>query len=178
MATLFLDFDGVLHPHAAYHVPGRGIILQTDELPDEMSGVRLFGFVHHLEAILADIEDVQIVLSTSWVPMVGYRRTLSRLPDAIRQRVVGSTFHSTKTPDWWHQTRYQQIRQHVGFNRMVETEWVALDDDVRGWPAHRLGQLVRCDEVTGLSDSTTRSALRDALLRISGASQKPAGSRS
>lgn len=160
---LFLDFDGVLHPHPVYNIPGRGIVLKTVELPEEFDHLDLFCYAHHLVEIMAEFPAVRIVLSTSWVEAIGYSRTVGRLPAEIRRRVVGATYHSRHTPEWNRQTRYQQIRQHVDYHGLGDTEWIALDDNDDGWPADCRGQLVYCDDVSGIAEARARDELRAAL---------------
>lgn len=129
---LFLDFDGVLHPFPVYRIRGRGIVLKTAELPEEFDHLDLFCYTCHLEEILADFPAVKIVLSTSWVQVIGFSRTVGRLPAEIRRRVIGATYHSRHTPDWAKQTRYLQIRQHVDYHGFGDSEWGALDDNDEG----------------------------------------------
>ena len=62
--TLFLDFDGVLHPDEVYRVGGR-IVLRVD-------GFSLFEWSSILDELLAPYPGTQIVLSTSWVRILGF----------------------------------------------------------------------------------------------------------
>lgn len=62
---LFLDFDGVLHPDAAY-LYGKTPRLNADG--------ELFMWANLLVDALADQPDVQIVLSTSWVRLLSFKR--------------------------------------------------------------------------------------------------------
>ena len=57
-AVLFLDFDGVLHPDAAFRTR-RGIELRAPG--------KLMMHAETLENILLDYPEVRICLSTSWV---------------------------------------------------------------------------------------------------------------
>lgn len=83
--TLFLDFDGVLHPDKVYRERGK-IVLKMD-------GFSLFEWPPLLEEILMPHPDLQIVLSTSWVRVLGFDEALAWLPPGLQQRVVGSTLH-------------------------------------------------------------------------------------
>lgn len=72
---LFLDFDGVLHPDAAFLVKGR---------PTLKAEGQLFMWAPLLVDVLADFPEVQIVLSTSWrvschlaAPVAGCRITFA-----------------------------------------------------------------------------------------------------
>jgi HAD domain in Swiss Army Knife RNA repair proteins len=131
--TLFLDFDNVLHPGEVYRVPGRGVVLRGPG--------QLFEHASALEMALEPFVDVRIVLSTSWVPALGYSRARKHLPTRLAARVVGATYHSRHTPDWHRQTRYQQIHDHVR-RHGLGTRWVALEDDVEGWPDSEYDRLI------------------------------------
>ncbi|WP_231909764.1 HAD domain-containing protein [Cupriavidus nantongensis] len=63
---VFLDYDGVLHPDAAYLVKGR---------PELRATGTLFMWAPILEETLAPYPDAQIVLSTSWVQVRRIRRS-------------------------------------------------------------------------------------------------------
>ncbi len=162
MSLVFLDFDGVCHHGNVVRVNGRPEILET--------GYRLFEWTQPLEDILSVSPDVRVVLSTSWVSIIGFDRTKSYLPERIRQRVIGATFHSayarefgiTKR-DWPGLTRYQQIALYLARNKVAR--WVALDDDDTGWPDAMRDYLIHCDPELGLSDPDTVEQLRKALAK-------------
>lgn len=84
---------------------------------------------------------LRIVLSTSWVPAFGYAHARSRLPRRLAARVVGSTYHPSDTPHWHWQTRYRQIADYVERHR-VGVRWLAIDDDLGGWPETQLHHVV------------------------------------
>ncbi|WRL44940.1 HAD domain-containing protein [Aromatoleum evansii] len=81
--TVFLDYDGVLHPDAVYR-EGERIVLRTD-------GFRLFEWTDVLEDLLTPYPALQIVLSTSWARVLGFDTVRSHLPESLRRRVVGAT---------------------------------------------------------------------------------------
>ena len=85
---LYLDYDGVLHHEDVRWHPRRGVYLNA---PPEF---RLFQHAELLETLLAPHPDVSIVLSTSWVRVLGYSRSVKRLPPGLRERVIGATYHS------------------------------------------------------------------------------------
>ena len=148
---LFLDFDGVLHPDEVYRYRKRGIVLKTANLPEAFQHLDLFCYADILADALDGFEHVRIVLSTSWVPTLGYTQTLARLPDALRRRVIGATYHSRHTPRWNDQTRYEQIRENVVY-RGLGADWVAIDNDDWGWPDDQRDRLVHTDDYTGVAD--------------------------
>jgi hypothetical protein len=162
---LFLDFDGVLHPDAAYLVKGRPTLRGDGEL---------FMWTPLLTDLLADFPAVQIVLSTSWARELSFSRARRWLPEPIRARVIGSTWHSSMAfhPDgfrvptgltWWDTaTRYQQIKRYA--DRAGLADWVALDDQPEGWGADDRDKLVHTCGDTGLSDPRVLSLLAARLL--------------
>lgn len=159
---LFLDYDGVLHPDAAYWHPGRGVVLRTALLPPEFEHLELFCYAPALVELLDEFPDVRIILSTSWVPVLSYRKALARLPERLQRRVIGATFHSRHTPRWHHQTRYRQILESIGYRRLG-MRWLALDNDDAGWPDIQRDQLVLTDDLRGIGDP---AALEELAMRL------------
>jgi hypothetical protein len=161
---LFLDYDGVLHPDSAFLVKGRPTLKAEGEL---------FMWAPLLVEALADFPEVQIVLSTSWVRELSFSRARRWLPEALRTRVVGSTWHSAMSfkhdgfrslSTWWDEaTRYQQIKRYA--SRAGLTDWVAIDDQPEGWGADDLDKLVHTRSETGLSDPVVL-ALLEARLEV------------
>ena len=150
---LFLDFDGVLHPDAAYLERGR---------PTLRGPGHLFMWTGILEQLLAPYSMLDIVLSTSWVRWRSYSRTCKALPDSLRSRIVGATWHSRMDPrEWAELTRYQEIRRYLRHQR--DARWLALDDDDEGWPEAERDHLICTDADRGLSDLETQRRLKDAL---------------
>lgn len=150
---LFLDFDGVLHSDEVYMVRGR---------PTLKAEGRLFMWAHILEQLLMPYTDIDIVLSTSWVRWRSYSRTRKTLPESLRKRIVGATWHSRMDPhEWAELTRYQQIRRYLGHRH--HGEWLALDDDDEGWPDSERDRLICTDPESGLSDPATQRRLQIAL---------------
>lgn len=161
---LFLDFDGVLHPDAAFLVKGRPTLKSEGEL---------FMWAPLLVDVLADFPEVQIVLSTSWARELSFSRARRWLPDSLRARVIGSTWHSSMAfqadgfrlaQTWWDTaTRYQQIKRYA--DRAGLADWVAVDDQPEGWGADDRGKLVHTCGDTGLSDSGVLAVLAARLGR-------------
>ena len=149
---LFLDFDGVLHPDEAYLVHGRPVLRAEGEL---------FMWAPLLVEVLADLPKVRIVLSTSWARDLRFTRARDWLPEPLRARVIGATWHSGMGQNmegfghlrltWWDRaTRYQQIRRYV--DRADLADWVAIDDQPEGWAEDDSGHLIVTDGSVGLSD--------------------------
>ena len=149
--TLYLDFDGVLHPDAVYRF-GRRIELRRP-------GHALFECAPILEQHLAPYPQLQIVLSTSWVRVLSYDDARGWLPPSLRVRVVGATWHSHMQQDRWHvMTRFEQVWSDVCRNR--HTRWLAVDNDDEGWPARYRDRLVHTADEVGLADAGAQHELR------------------
>lgn len=156
---LFLDFDGVLHPDSAFLVRGKPVLRAKGEL---------FMWANLLVDALADRPHVQIVLSTSWARELGFSRARGFLPEPLRPRVIGATWHSQmgRHPDdlhrsrlnWWDgATRYAQIKRWV--SRSGIQDWVAIDDNPEGWAESDRERLIKTDSQTGLSDLAVQARL-------------------
>jgi len=152
--VLFLDFDGVLHRLGAVRTR-RGI---TSTSPS----IRLFEFAPILMDCLAPYVSLEIVLSTSWVHHLGYQRAKNALPAALRERVVGATFHSKyfDAEIWASKPRGAQVLRYVHSHHL--TSWLAIDDEIFGFGEH-LPHVVKCDENFGLDDVKTQALLRTRL---------------
>jgi hypothetical protein len=156
--VLFLDFDGVLHPDAVY-LSRNGPILRSEG--------ELFMWAPNLEKALMKFPTVSLVLSTSWVRHLGFKRATKYLPPALGSRVVGATWHSSMAKEWaddekWDgRTRYQQISRYA--SRAQLSSWISLDDDAEGWSVAALGRLVSCDPIRGLGEASTLRFLEDRL---------------
>ena len=159
---LYLDYDGVLHPDEVYLDDRNRVYLRGYGT--------LFEHAALLEALLAPYPLLKIVLSTSWVRIKGFDRARRRLPQGLRERVIGATWHSRfmqddHLRDWWmnQSSRYEQIRHDV--LRRRPDDWVALDDDERGWPSSEAPRLVACDPMRGLGEWRTREAFERRLAK-------------
>lgn len=160
--TLYLDFDGVLHPDNVYNTRGR---------PELMEPGELFQHAPILEEALSYHPEVKIVLSTSWVGVFGYEDTLAYLPHKIRWRVVGHTWFEPAAVGMYSMlrfsdlTRFQQILSHVIQNKI--TNWIALDDlhsNSQTWWEKYGQQLVLCHPDSGLGDPDAQAELNTALM--------------
>jgi hypothetical protein len=157
--VLMLDFDGVVHRGDAYRTK-RGIV------SSDPSRIRLFEHAEVLADALEPYPDVEIVLSTSWVKVLGFDRARAALPvKALRDRVVGATYHS-KFYDahlWYGIPRGKQVLRYVTRHRLVK--WLAIDDRRDGFEAS-MSNLVQCDPDRALGDESVREALKTGLCEI------------
>lgn len=157
--VLFLDYDGVLHPDAAFRTK-HGIELRA--------AGKLMMHAHILHEILQDFPSVKICLSTSWVRMLGFKKARDSLPECLQSRTVSATWHShmkaTAREGYDLHTRYEQICGAVTRSRIKY--WVALDDDPDfSWPAND-SRLVRCDSDLGLGSILSQEELRTKLAKL------------
>ena len=147
---LFLDYDGVLHPGDVYLLKG-GPVLMRD-------GIALFEWAPLLEEALMPYADVKIVLSTSWVPVLRFDVAKSRLPQGLQNRVIGATYHSRFAEQgisrevWMSFSRYQQIQRYVT-RHIGMGPWLAIDDDMEGWPNSQRHRVVTTDEDLGIAEN-------------------------
>lgn len=156
--VLFLDYDGVMHPDAAFRTK-RGIELRAPGSLMMYAGI--------LQNILSDFPQVKISLSTSWVPLLGYRRARDALPEDLQRRTISATWHSqmryASREGYDLFTRYEQICGAA--TRAGIACWLAIDDDPWfSWPASD-ERLVKCDPDEGLGSESTQFDLR-AKLRL------------
>lgn len=118
---------------------------------------------------LASHPEVRIVLSTSWAREFCFSRARRYLPQALRSRVIGATWHSDMLHDddyrpgnWWDQaTRHEQIKRWT--SRAAVQDWIAIDDQPEGWPDAERGRLIQTDPATGLSELTVLDRLSSLL---------------
>ena len=154
---LYLDYDGVLHPEPVYRHPRGGMLFGVDH-----AGHRLFENAEVLVEALSPYPEVAIVLSTSWVRVLSYSQAKAYLPDALRSRVIGATFHSAMNKfEFDAMTRGAQVLADA--TRRSAISWVALDDDEDGWVGSASTHLVLTDVRMGLSDSHAVRKLSDKL---------------
>jgi hypothetical protein len=126
MKTLFLDFDGVLHPTLA-------------------TPKQLFGLSNLL---ISPVECWQpnIVISSSWRFHFSREEILSRLPAVIAARVQGMTGEAhIGRHARWHEIQAYCLRHRVA-------DWRALDDSAHEFPPS-CHELIRCDGAKGLNES-------------------------
>lgn len=129
---LYLDYDGVLHPadvRVTRDEPLRPRVYVRGEPTDQP----LFRYMSLLELLLAPYPELRIVLSTSWVRAFGYEYALKQLSRELQQRVIGATTFPAPT-------RFDSIE--IDAESRGLTNWLALDDDVCGWPDARRHQVV------------------------------------
>lgn len=118
--------------------------------------------------------ETSIVLSTPWVRHLGFSHTNAALPELLRERVIGSTWHLTISSslrgvipdceDWYDAaTRYEQIARSVVHDNLASGDWIAIDHTVQGWPQEMQHHLVKVDRKKGLSCPVSLAELKKRL---------------
>jgi hypothetical protein len=164
-AILYIDYDGVVHADAVYRRPGSGIVMGAP-------GRSLFEWAPYLEQALEPYPFVRLVLSTSWVRILGYSRARAYLPHALQARVIGATFHrrehgpTRELRDLWAQTSTRGAQIAADLRRRGTVSWLAVDDAVDEFSEEQRSRLVACNGQVGLSDPGTRAMLDSMLERV------------
>jgi hypothetical protein len=157
---LYLDYDGILHPadvRVTKAEPRRPRVYQGNRATDRP----LLEHAALLERVLAPFPDVKIILSTSWVRVLGYEFALQQLPLALRERVIGTVWQGflLEHPP---RSRYDAIQTDA--NTRGLQRWLALDDDVEGWPEEERYRLIAPNNSWyGLSQPGLAEELSEAL---------------
>jgi hypothetical protein len=129
---------------------------------------QLFEWAPCLIRAIAPFPDLRIVLSTSWVRVLGYDRSREALSPELARRVIGATYHSRfhgptrELRDNWAQVpRGLQIAQDVA--RRGPCSWVAVDDAVQEFTTPQREWLVPCQSDRGLADVEAQARLEHLL---------------
>ncbi|UXY16641.1 HAD domain-containing protein [Chitiniphilus purpureus] len=153
--VLYLDYDQVLH--------GTDVVLTSHGPAATQSGVALFEHAEMLDQLLRPYPAVEIVLSTSWVPHLGFEAAVRALPvEALRRRVTGSTFEPQldDARAFLALLRGQQVLLHV--KRYGIQSWLAIDDRSEGFEGCRQ-RLVHCQQSVGLGAADVQAQLEKRL---------------
>jgi hypothetical protein len=155
---VFLDFEGVLHPNKVY-MTKTGVVLRCD-------GHNLFEHAELLADLLEPYPDVRIVLSTSWVWGIGFDDARACLLERLQARIHGTTYdcESEDKNLWQMYSRWFQIHQYVKQNHI--DDWLAIDDDDRGWPDDKRHHLIHTNEWGGIGMPDTQAKLIEGLERL------------
>jgi hypothetical protein len=164
---IFLDYDGVLHPSSVYMQDGRPTLRGEGEL---------FMWAPALIEALEPHAHIKIVLSTNWARRIGFVRARDALPESLRKRVIGATWHSHMalsgglySAGCWYDdaTRYQQIARYVV--RAQVSDWLAIDDlheHTERWNEGLEERLIHTWPMSGLGDEETLALLKTKLAEI------------
>ncbi|WP_158510480.1 HAD domain-containing protein [Burkholderia pseudomallei] len=168
-SILFLDFDGCLHPDDVYHVEGKPV-LRTES-------AKLFEHADVLADLVSPYPELRIVLSTSWVRVLGFNQAMEYsliqgltaaqgyLPMPLKSRVIGTIYeYCTDYVEWAGLSRFDQIFRYV--NGRGIASWLTLDDDSNGWPEAFRENLVWVNRRLGLGEHRVREELEEKLARM------------
>jgi hypothetical protein len=123
--TIFLDFDGVLHPASA----------RTESLFSQA------------ELLIGPITKYQphITISSSWRFHLSPSEIVAQLPVEVRYCVTGFTGDAFIG----RHARWNEIQAYCRLHRI--TDWAALDDSAFEFPTP-CPQLIRCNPNTGIQE--------------------------
>lgn len=130
---IFLDFDGVLHP----------FFPRRDRSDAEN---QLFSYLPRLESVLRDFPEWKVVITSSWRENRPWENVIRAFSPDIVERVVGSTrVIRVKEPPYSRHPRHDEVLAYLQENSLLETRWIALDDDPRLYPVG-CPNLLLCDD--------------------------------
>lgn len=140
LVTIFLDFDGVLHPTWA----------KTQNL-FEKAGL--------LEAAAADLVNIEFVISSSWAAYKGLDLLRPRFMPypALHRLIVDTTCQLQKLAKEFETMpeREAQCRTWLLDNGRHPDHWLAIDDDANNFKSTT--NLIRTDGNVGLTDREVRA---------------------
>lgn len=90
-STLYLAYDGVLHPNVVSFHGQRQPRLRA-------GGHTFFENNDLLREVIAACPNTVVVLHCWWVPYLGFQAAIHMLPQAVRSHVIGATWHSNRGP--------------------------------------------------------------------------------
>lgn len=155
----YLDYDGCVHHCNVRWTQERGLFLEAPER------YALFQHVGLLAELLALYPAVRLVLSTSWAQKLGLKEAVHHLPEVLQRLVVGATYELAEPGDYFaHLSRGEQVLLDV--RRRRPSKWLALDDDMVGWPKWAERHVVLTDPYEGLSPQEVQNAVRAKLVLL------------
>jgi hypothetical protein len=159
--TLFLDFDGVLHP--LWEPPP-----YNDWTLEQLHGPKAYAgpFSIHapvlVELLRPHLPHLDIVISSLWARHRDLPMLKALLPLELADRVSDAIFHhgpASRVSRWMDIAVYRRdIRPDIG------DRWLAIDDDDWKWPVDQRQHLAHCNRP--LDDPAAQKAVRDALARF------------
>ncbi|WNC90207.1 HAD domain-containing protein [Paraburkholderia sp. FT54] len=142
--SLYLDYDNCLHVCDAFKT--------ADGIVPSNPSATFFEFAGVLESLLAPYPPLQIVLSTSWVRVIGFSAARDSLPLAsLWTRVVGSTFNPEEDSVATWRSKNSATSGQPPCEKVGIKNWLALDDLRAGFEGVER-HLVRCQQGGGLGD--------------------------
>jgi hypothetical protein len=130
---IFLDLDGVLHPHS-----------------ERKNTARQFELLPRFESVLHDFPEIQVVITSTW-RLDSMARVLSIFSEDIRPRVLGATPDLSNAAGEGNPRgrRQREAMRFMTDRGLSEQPWLAIDDDVENWTD--TNRLILCDPTFGLN---------------------------
>ncbi len=150
MNTIFIDFDGVMHPVSAI----AGLSPYQLNLEEEMNNRNLFCWLPLLANVLKEYEDVTLVVHSSWKQFLTNEQMHSIL-GSLADRFIGIT------PDG--KGRHSGILDVV--HRAGIVNHLILDDAVHEFPKNH-PELVLTHPAQGLNDEKVLQQVKDWLQKL------------
>ncbi len=152
-ATLYLSFDGVLHP--------RFVAFRDGQFPRlRAAGHEFFENNSLLELVLESCPQTRIVLHTWWVPRLGYWEAVRALPQSVQTHVIGATLRGNRLLRFKLKpasARRCWLEQDLARRQPINP--VLLDCDPRQVPGRLLDSSCIVDGWAGLASSGACEAL-------------------
>jgi len=167
-ATLYLGFEGVLHPNAVNFEYGQWPRLR-------MPGHVLFENCPALEQVIRLCPQTRIVLHTWWVALVSFRAAREALPAAVQERVIGATWPGNRLARFERRpisSRRDWLQRDLLRRQPVNP--ILLDYDPRQVPAELLDSACIVDGECGIASTAAREKLV-LLLTAANTINRPAG---
>lgn len=156
--TLFLDFDGVLHPLWA-PAPYNDWTLERIHGPQPYGGPFFLHAPALVDLLQPYLGGIDIVISSTW----GRKRDIATLrellPAALATRVTDAVHHRLPPLgdyDRGHDltSRWAEIAYYLGQVRPeIGDRWFAIDDDDFGWPEDERYHLAHCVRDLGSAEA-------------------------
>ena len=164
---LYLDYDGCLHSEDVRIFKRRPVIFENNTI----STRPLFEHLKLLEQLLQPYPELRIVLSTSWVRHLGFSYAKEQLTPALQARVIGATWHTHMRQENAGAECFDQLSRFQAIcadaTRRRNNCWLALDDNLEGWPDAWLHKVVAPnDPILALGQQDKADELAAALARL------------
>ena len=150
MNTIFIDFDGVMHPVSAI----AGLSPYQLHLEEEMKARNLFCWLPLLEELLREYEDVTLVVHSSWKQYLTNEQ-MHAILGSLAGRFIGITPNS--------KGRYLGILDVV--HRAAIVNHLILDDAMHEFPENH-PELVLTHPAKGLNDKRVLQQVKDWLQKL------------
>ncbi|WP_408433990.1 HAD domain-containing protein [Paraburkholderia caffeinilytica] len=147
--TLYLNFDGVLHPDQVVYREGlTPSLVATGHSAFEHAGL--------LSEILEQHDEVELVLNTWWTFFVCIDSVLELLPTALASRVVDTTLECSSRYDSL-PSRSKEAERHIASKNKRQV--LVLDNSNSRYSRDLIPHMLLVDPTVGLASIAARRAL-------------------